>query len=212
MTPPRGIFVTGTGTEVGKTVASAWLMRRLDADYWKPVQSGLEGETDTEVVRRLTGFPPDRFHASAYETKAPLSPHESARREGRRIELKAFTLPSAVRPVVAEGAGGVLVPLNEHALMIDLMAQLGLPVVVVALSGLGTINHTLLTLEALHARALEVAGVVMNGPLNQANRRAIEDYGRVRVIAEIPRLDPLNDETLAAVAPASPFGLEDFMR
>ncbi|MEE9300958.1 MAG: dethiobiotin synthase [Alphaproteobacteria bacterium] len=209
---PRGIFVTGTGTEVGKTVASAWLMRRLDADYWKPVQSGLEGETDTEVVRRLTGFPPDRFHASTYETKAPLSPHESARREGRLIELKAFTLPSAVRPVVAEGAGGVLVPLNEHVLMIDLMAQLGLPVVIVALSGLGTINHTLLTLEALRARALEVAGVVMNGPLNEANRRAIEDYGRVRVIAEIPRLDPLNDETLATVAPTSSFGIEDFLQ
>lgn len=209
MTAARGYFVTGTDTEVGKTVASAYLMRALEADYWKPVQSGLEGETDTEAVQRLTGLPPERFHASTYALRAPLSPHESARRDGVAIALDAFVLPETPRLLIAEGAGGVLVPLNEEALMVDLMKRLGLPVILVARSALGTINHTLLSLEALRARRLEIAGVVMNGPPNAPNRAAIESYGGVRVLAEILRLAPLDAESLAAFVRAHPLRLRE---
>lgn len=210
MTAARGYFVTGTDTEVGKTVACAYLMRALGTDYWKPVQSGLEGETDTEAVQRLTGLPPERFHPSAYALRAPLSPHESARRDGVRIALEAFAAPKTARLLLVEGAGGILVPLNEEALMVDLMKRLALPVVLVVRSTLGTINHTLLSLEALRARRLEVAGIVMNGPPNAANRAAIEDYGQVRVLAEIPTLSPLNAESLAAFARAHPLKLREF--
>ena len=205
----RGYFVTGTDTDVGKTVACAYLLRALDADYWKPVQSGLEGETDSEAVQRLTGLPPERFHASAYALRAPLSPHESARREGVRISLEVFALPKTPRLLLVEGAGGVLVPLNADALMVDLMRRLGLPVVLVVRSTLGTINHTLLSLEALRVRGLKVAGIVMNGPPNEANRRALEEYGKAEVIAEIPRLEPLNAATLAAFARRHPLRLKE---
>ncbi|MEE9139452.1 MAG: dethiobiotin synthase [Alphaproteobacteria bacterium] len=196
----RGVFVTGTDTGVGKTVVAAWLTRALDADYWKPIQAGLEDETDTATVRRLTGLPHERFHESAYRLEAPLSPHEAARREGIVIELDRIRLPAADRLVVVEGAGGVMVPINDRAFMADLIARLGLPAVVVARSGLGTINHTLLTLESLEARGVAVAGVVMNGPPNEANRRAIETFGAVSVIAEFPLLEPLEAGTLAAAA------------
>ncbi len=198
---PRGLFVSGTDTDIGKSVVAAWLMRGLDMDYWKPVQSGLEGETDTEAVQRLTGFPDERFHAPVYETETPASPHESARLDGIAIDMAAFVLPDAPRPILVEGAGGLLVPLNDEALMIDLIAQLGLPVVVVARSGLGTINHTLLSVAALRARVLAIAGVIMNGPPHASNRRAIETYGRVSVIGELPLIDDLNAATLAAKSP-----------
>ncbi len=196
----RGVFVSGTDTEVGKTVASACLVLALGADYWKPVQSGLSEGTDTAEIARLTGLPPDRFHPSTYELEAPLSPHEAARREQVRIALDAFVLPASTRPVVVEGAGGLLVPLNGDALIIDLIARLGLPTVLVARSTLGTINHTLLSLAALEARDLPVAGVIMNGPPNPANRAAIESYGRTEVIAELPPVEPLDADSVARLA------------
>ena len=205
---PRGLFLTGTETDIGKTVVAAWLMEGLGLDYWKPVQSGLEGETDTETVRRLTGLPDGRFHPSAYETRTPASPHLSARLDGIEIRMDAFVLPESPRPVLVEGAGGLLVPLNDEALMIDLVAQLGLPVVLVTRSGLGTINHTLLSVEALRTRNLALAGVVMNGPPNDPNRDAIETYGRVPVIGQLPPIDGLSAGALAAMTPPRIPGFE----
>lgn len=194
-----GIFVTGTDTDVGKTVASAALVRALDGAYWKPVQSGTADlpEGDSGIVAHLAGVPvlPPRHNFAA-----PLSPDQAAALEGRSIALDDFALPACDRPLVVEGAGGVLVPLNDQVLMIDLMERLGLPVVVAARTGLGTINHTLLTLQALRARDLTVAGVVLLGPLNARNRTAIEHFGAVRVIGEIPPLAPLTPETLANAA------------
>ncbi len=197
-----GIFVTGTDTDVGKTVASAALVRALDAAYWKPVQSGTADlpDGDSGVVAHLTGVPAGRILPPRHSFAAPLSPDQAAALEGRTIALEDFALPACDRPLVVEGAGGVLVPLNDRALMIDLMERLGLPVVVAARSGLGTINHTLLTLQALRARGLTVAGVVLLGPPNPRNRAAIEHFGAVRVIGEIPPLAPLTPETLAAAA------------
>ncbi len=135
---------------------------------------------------------------------APLSPHEAARREGVAISLDAFKLPETSRPLIVEGAGGVLVPLNGEALMSDLMATLGLPAILVARSSLGTINHTLLSLEALRVRNIEIAGVILSGAPDQANRTAIEVYGRVSVLMELPLLSPLDAQTLGAFAEAHP--------
>lgn len=194
-------FVTGTDTDVGKTVAAAWLVLHLGASYWKPVQAGLGGETDADAVRRLTGVGPERILPSAYALPDPLSPHEAARRAGVRIDLERFALPPGDDALIVEGAGGLMVPLNENALMIDLIARLQLPAILVARTTLGTINHTLLSLEALRARSLPVAGVVLNGPDVPHNRAAIETYGRVRVLGHLPPLDPLDRDALLAIKP-----------
>lgn len=194
----NGYFITGTDTDVGKTVTSAWLALHLDADYWKPVQSG--GEGDAHIVQGL-GVAPERCHPSIYTLTEPLSPHEAARRDGVRIDIDTIHMPETSRPLIVEGAGGVLVPLNETRLMADLMVRLGLPVILVARTQLGTINHTLLSLEALRGRGLEVKGVVLNGEANPANRDAIETYGRVRILGALPPLAHPGREGLLAIEP-----------
>ncbi len=183
----RGVFVTGTDTNVGKTVVSAWACKSWGLSYWKPVQTGCEEDDDTATVARLAGCP---THAPRWRLKAPLAPLPAAELEGQVIRLEDFTLPEG--PVLVEGAGGILVPLTATAMMTDLMARLGLPVLVAARSGLGTINHTLLTLEALRARALPILGVVLVGPPNAGNRQAIEQFGKVQVLGELPPLSPLD--------------------
>lgn len=203
---PNGYFVTGTDTGVGKTVVAAILTLGLEAEYWKPVQSGVDGpaglSTDSECVARWTGLPAERLHPEAYRLALPASPHLSAAREGVRIRLARLNLPAIRRPLVVEGAGGVLVPLNGRKLMVDLMVQLRLPVIVVARASLGTINHTLLSLEALRARRLAVAGVVVNGPANgadlAANVAAIQHYGQVKILAVLPLLPALTPARLRA--------------
>lgn len=194
----QGFFVTGTDTDVGKTVAAAWAVLHLAGRYWKPVQSGLQGETDTAFVQRLTGA---EVFPEAFRLPEPLSPHEAARRAGVTIDLENIVIPKGSSPLVIEGAGGLLVPLNDDALVIDLIARLGLPAILVSRSTLGTINHTLLSLEALRRRQIIIAGVVMNGPRNAHNRAAIERYGQVRVIVEIPPLQPLNRTALLGITP-----------
>ncbi len=195
---PEKFFISGTDTDVGKTVAAAVFMAGLPgACYWKPVQSGVSEGSDTEFVRRVTGLAHDRFFPETYRLDAPLSPHAAAALEGVSIELSAFDLPESSGPLVVEGAGGLMAPLNRDALMTDLMKHLGLPVLLVARSGLGTINHTLLSLEQLRREQIPVLGVVMNGPENPSNREAIEHFGRARVVLELPPLEAVNFKTLA---------------
>jgi dethiobiotin synthase len=201
---PARLFVTGTDTGVGKTVVSALLLAGRGGRYWKPVQSGAEEDSDSQTVAELSGRGPGCLLPEAYRLRAPLSPHRAALLDGVRIDLARLALPPlpAGEPLVVEGAGGALVPLAPGLLMTDLMAALGLPVLVVARSGLGTINHTLLTVEALRARGLAVAGVVLCGPRDAAdghNRQAIEEYGQVRVVGE---LEPLAELTPAALRAA----------
>ena len=188
------VFVTGTGTDVGKSVVCAWLVQHWQARYWKPIQSGVPA--DEETIRSLA--PAAAIHPSRHRLSQPLSPHLAAARDGVALNLADFTLPPGTGPVVVEGAGGILVPLNERHCMIDLMAHLGLPVLVVGRSGLGTINHTLLSLQALRQRGLTVAGVVLNGPANDDNARAIQHFAQVPVLATLPPLTPLTATTLAA--------------
>lgn len=198
------VFVTGTDTDAGKTVACAWLCLHSGADYWKPVQSGYPPDRDADAVARISGA---RAHLERHLLRQPLSPHEAARLDGVRIELDDFSVPATSRPLVMEGAGGVLVPLNDRHTMLDLMARLAAPVIVAARSGLGTINHTCLTLMALRSRHLPVLGVILSGEPNPANRAAIERFAGVRVLAEIPRLEPLTREALQRI-PASPEALD----
>ncbi len=200
----RGIFVTGTDTGVGKTVVSAALMIRYpQARYWKPVQTGIETDDDTAEVRRLTGRLTERD--DGVRLRNAVSPHLAAARAGIRIDLEALTEWAIDNQEhwIVEGAGGVLTPLNATQTMANLMVRLGLPVVVVARTTLGTINHTVLTIEALRARSLHVAGVVMVGDPNSDNRAAIERYGKVDVLGEMPRFDLLTPSRLAEWARAS---------
>ncbi|WP_343559606.1 dethiobiotin synthase [Kiloniella sp. b19] len=199
----RGIFVTGTDTEVGKTFVSAALTRKLQAHYWKPVQTGPVEDHDQPTVQRLSGLPDSHFSACHSIFPDPLSPHEAAKRVGKTLDFASVDFPAVEGDPfwLVEGAGGALVPLDDTHLMTDLMKVLGLPVVIVSRSGLGTINHTLLTLEALRSRAIEVAGVIMNGPENPANREAIENYGKVEVLAELPRLDTVTSKTMESLMP-----------
>jgi dethiobiotin synthase len=140
----HGFFVTGTDTDVGKTVVSAWLVARLGAFYWKPVQAGNHPEIDSAIVRRLTGLPPDRILPEAYVLPEPIAPHEAARRAGITIDMERLVPPPCNRPLVVEGAGGLMVPLTDRAYVIDLATELHLPIILVTRSTLGTINHTLL--------------------------------------------------------------------
>ena len=196
-------FVTGTDTGVGKSVVSAWLLHRFGGCYWKPIQAGSgPGEpSDTAFVRRLSGLPENRFHPSAYSLALPRSPHEAARKEGVLIQLEHIKLPKESRPWVVEGAGGILVPLNNQHFMLDLMEQLGLPIILVARSSLGTINHTLLSLACLRSRGLTVAGVILNGVADAENRQAIAHCGQTPILAELPPLHPLTQATLLQVKP-----------
>jgi dethiobiotin synthetase len=197
----QGFFVTGTDTDVGKTLVSAWLMTHFDADYWKPVQAGSEPETDSATVRRLAEVAPQRILPETYLLAAAMAPHEAARREGVTIDLAKIVPPETGRPLVVEGAGGLLVPLTEREFVIDLADTLELPVILVARSTLGTINHTLLSLEALRRRSMTIAGVVINGPETPHNRAAIERYGQVEVIAEIPWLESIDRTVLCEIKP-----------
>lgn len=190
------LVVCGTDTDVGKTVVSALLVQGLGAHYWKPVQSGLEGGGDTGRVQQLLGLPPERVWPEAYRLTAPVSPHWAAERDGVSIDPARLALPAGDGPLVVETAGGLLVPLRRNWLQIEQIAVWGLPVVLVARSGLGTLNHTLLSLEALQRRSIPVLGLVLNGDPHPDNPRTLEALGGVPVLAELPPLDPLDREGL----------------
>lgn len=196
-----GHFVTGTDTNIGKTVLSALLVAALDAFYWKPIQTGAVEGTDRECVRRWAEVAQERLPPECYRFDPPVSPHLAARLAGIEIQLDRVVLPSAPMNAkwIVEGAGGVMVPINERELMRDLMMRIGFPVVVAARTGLGTINHTLITVSALRELHVPICGVVMIGDENVENRRAIEHYGDVRVIGHIPRFPRINRAALLKV-------------
>lgn len=199
----RGFFVTGTGTDVGKTVVSAALMMRLrrhePVRYWKPIQTGIElplnGGNDTAEVARIAGCAASELHDFGVRLPGPVSPHLAAQRTGKRINVQEIALlgnPPDEYCWIVEGAGGLLVPVNPDETMTALVRKLKLPLIIAAHSGLGTINHTLLTLEAARMRSFAIAGVVMVGEPNAANRTAIAHYGEMEPedIHQMPQFDP----------------------
>lgn len=187
------LFIAGTDTDVGKTTISSWLCLHSGYDYFKPVQTGLN--RDSAVVQTLSGV---NIHKESYIYKTPVSPHLAARLEEEMIDIVQIKLPPAPNLII-EGAGGLLVPINEHSLMIDLIKRMKTPVLLVARAAIGTINHTLLSLEALRSRDIPVMGVVVSGELNQDNCDAIEFYGKTKVLAQVPFMRKIDKETLLSI-------------
>jgi len=189
----KGYFITGTDTGVGKTLVAAILTYVLKGCYWKPIQSGVQTELpDQEQVRLLTGFSAEHFAASTYVLQAPFSPDQAAVLENRTLDLRACQLPQTDKTLIVEGAGGIYVPINDEHNMIDLMKKLALPVIIVARGTLGTINHTLLTIEGLRRHEISIHGVVFNGQLNSANQKAIEKWGKIRTLFQVPQFDKID--------------------
>ena len=193
----RAIVVTGTDTGIGKTVFAAGLAGALDGYYWKPVQAGTEGGTDSDTVSRLSGLPSGRILPEAYRLATPASPHLAARLDGVEIDPARLKLPDVDGPLIVEGAGGALVPLTGALLFADMMARWHAPVIVCARTGLGTINHSLLTVEVLRARNLSVAGIVFIGDPHEENERIVPELAGVPSLGRLPVLERLDATTLA---------------
>ena len=196
----KGCVVAGIGTEIGKTVVSAVLVEAFDADYWKPVQSGGLDHTDTDEVRSLVSASGRVFHPEGYRLEVPASPHASAAAGGVEIEPAKLVLPQTDRFLVVELAGGLLVPLNDKALNIDLLEGWGLPVVLVSSYYLGSINHTLLSIEALKRRNIPLAGLVFNGEPVPETRSVILSYSGERVLLDLPQTDQVTPDFVRAHA------------
>jgi len=180
----KKIIVAGIGTEIGKTVSSAILVEHLKADYWKPIQSGFPEDSDVRTIKELTSVN-STFHPSNYNLKAPLSPHTAAELEGVTISLDEFTLPETSNDLVVELAGGLLVPLNDRETNLDLIKKLKLPVVLISKNYLGSINHTLLSVELLRQHQIEVLGLIINGEPNASGEKFIENYSNLPVICRV---------------------------
>jgi dethiobiotin synthetase len=197
-------IVTGTDTGIGKTIFAAGLTQALGATYWKPVQAGLEEETDSEVVARLSGRP---VLPETYRLKMPASPHISAAAEGREIDGANLDIPIHNGPLVIEGAGGVMVPLSDNSLFLDVFARWQAPVILCARTRLGTINHTLLSLQALRHAGCPVLGVAFIGDAESDVEHSICHLGQTRRLGRLPLIDRLTPESLRTVFAAS-FDLE----
>ena len=204
------IVVTGTDTAIGKTVFAAGLADLLGANYWKPIQSGLEGETDSQVVARVGGLSFDRILPERYRLTTPVSPHQSAAIDGISIDTAALDVPdTGPRRLVIEGAGGLMVPLDQTTLYIDLFARWRCPVVLCARTVLGTINHSLLSIEALRRREVALLGIAFIGEANPESERDICEMGGVKRLGRLPRLSPLTPKSLREAFAAS-FNRSDF--
>lgn len=204
----RAIVVTGTDTDVGKTVVAAALAVALDAFYWKPIQAGLDGGSDAGSVKGL-GVPTDRIVPEAYRLATPCSPHRAAEIDGVTIDPDRLTLPEVAGRLIVEGAGGALVPVTRDLLYADLFARWNQPVVIVARTSLGTINHSLLTIEALRTRGVAIVGIAFSGDANHDSETTIAAIGGVRRLGRLPRLAAITAATLHA-AFAQCFRREDF--
>lgn len=191
--------ISGTDTGIGKTVFSAGLTNALGACYWKPIQAGLEDETDSQVVKRLGCISSERIIPEIYKLATPVSPHLAARLDKVKINPQILLPPTIKSPLVIEGAGGLCVPLTEDILFINVFAQWQIPVILCARTRLGTINHTLLSLEAMRNKSIPVYGIVFIGEEQNDTQKIISTLGKVRILGRLPLLKPLTSETLLSV-------------
>lgn len=201
--------VTGTDTGIGKTRFAAALAAALDGYYWKPIQAGLDEPTDSQIVARLSGLPAGRILPESHRLKSPLSPHRAARLDGVAIDPAKLMPPETDLPLVIEGAGGLLVPLNDTLLFADIFARWRLPVILCARTALGTINHSLLSIEALHARDILILGIAFIGDPNEDSEATIARIGKVRRLGRLPWINPMTPEILHRKF-AENFDLGDF--
>lgn len=196
----KPIFVTGIGTGIGKTVVSAILVEMLQADYWKPVQSGDLDHTDTDKVRSLISNPVSKFHPEAYRLTQPFSPHKSADLDGIEIGLDQISPPQTDNQLLIEGAGGLMVPLNKQQLMIDLIKKLDAEVILVIQHYLGSINHSLLSLAVLQQYGIPCRGIVFNGPTDDYSESFISNFAPALPVYRIAQLNTLTKEAVLATA------------
>jgi len=193
---PNRVFVTGIGTDIGKTVATAILCKALSADYWKPVQAGSLEQTDSDFVKSF-GV---QVHQEAYRLNTPASPHHAAALEGKAIDIERIIIPETSSRLLIEGAGGVMVPLNEQELILDLIVHLNVPAVVVSQNYLGSINHTLLTCEMLNAAGVEILGIVFNGAPSPSSEEWILNFTDLNLLGNIPVAEEVSKEFVEAQA------------
>jgi dethiobiotin synthetase len=193
----KRIIICGTDTDVGKTIVSSFFVQGLKGIYWKPIQSGTEEGTDTKTICNLLNLEPNRYISERYKFKAPVSPHWAAEQESGFIEPSNLKLPDLDELIIIETAGGLMVPLNRDWLQIDQLKVWGAPIILVARTGLGTLNHTLLSLEALRQRNLVVLGIVLNGPPHKDNPRTLEQFGDTKILASLPIFDEVNAKVLS---------------
>ncbi|WP_291400591.1 dethiobiotin synthase [Daejeonella sp.] len=192
----KTIFITGNGTDIGKTIISAIITEHLEADYWKPVQSGELDNTDTMKVKSLVSNSKTVFHPEQFKLVQPLSPHASAEIDGVEIELEDFKLPSTTNHLVIEGAGGLMVPLNNKVLIADLITHFKSSVIVVSRNYLGSINHTLLTIQELRNRNIPIIGIVFNGEHNPQTENFILQYTQLPLLFRVEMEEQIDKQTI----------------
>jgi dethiobiotin synthetase len=203
----KAFIISGTDTGIGKTTVAAMLTVALDAHYWKPLQSGIEDGTDTQRVQALTGLSNDRFLPERYILSRPLSPHRAAELDG--VEIDALSLPKVDGTLIVEGAGGLMIPVTRRKLQIDVFKAWAAPIILCARTGLGTINHTLLSVEALRQRDMTLHGLIFIGENNPDTIRTIADFSGALVLGNVPHLDIIDRAALLGVF-AQRFRKEDF--
>lgn len=191
-------FITGIGTGIGKTITSAVLTEKLNADYWKPIQSGDLEQSDSLAIENLISNPKTKIHPETYRLNHPLSPHLSARMDGVAIELGGFHLPETKNSLIVEGAGGLMVPLNGQELILDLIKHLQIPVIVVSQNYLGSINHSLLTINTLKQHQINIKGIIFNGETNIESETYILKYTQLPSLGNIPLLNSLDKNSIIA--------------
>jgi len=192
-------FITGIGTGIGKTLVSAILTEKLKADYWKPIQSGDLETSDSITINSLVSNSRTVIHPESYRLTQPLSPHLSARLDGIEIDLNQINLPETNNNLIIEGAGGLMVPLNETELIVDLIKKLEVEVILVSQNYLGSINHTLLSVNLLRQYEIPVKGIIFNGTENEENERYILQYAKIKKLGYIPGLDQIDKAHIASV-------------
>ncbi len=192
--------IAGVGTEIGKTFISSILTESLEADYWKPIQSGSLDNTDSDTVKSLISNTKTHFHKEAYRLNEPLSPHAAAAIDGIEIQLDKFEIPKTDNHLLVELAGGVMVPLNDDFTNLDLLKKLNLPVILVSKNYLGSINHTLLSIEVLKSRNIEIAGIIFNGVHTPTSENFILNYTKVKLLGQVQQEREITKETVRKYA------------
>jgi dethiobiotin synthetase len=192
----RRLFVTGIGTNVGKTVISAILTQKLQADYWKPIQAGDLNNTDSMKVSQWVDNTISTIHPEAYRLTQPMSPHTAAERDGININLKDIISAETTRNLIIEGAGGLMVPLNKNDLVVDMISHFQAEAVLVSRHYLGSINHTILSIEALRSRNIPITGIIFNGDDNRDTESIIKSVCAVPILGRIPDIDNLNQHSI----------------
>ena len=199
MSSHKNIFkfiICGTDTDIGKTLISSFFVKGLNSFYWKPIQSGIESQTDSQTVKELAQLSKEKIIKEAYVFTKPLSPHWAAEIDQQTINFEKLRLPKVQGSLIVETAGGLMVPITRNFLQIDQIKQWNLPVILVCKSSLGTLNHTLLSIEALKLRNIEILGLVVNGEKHLDNPKTLVDFSGIPLITEFPLIKKMDSKNL----------------